>query len=85
MQILRELLQTGGFRLLERVDARCKNIIPGHLVVRLCTIIILRRLGLVWVRWGRSFDLARDLARSECLPSVSLENMTCASLSAWSP
>lgn len=85
MQILIELLQIGCFRLPEGIDASCKNIIPGHLVLGLCKSIIIECLVLCGFRAGHSLDLSRDPARSERFPDVSLGNITCASLSAWSP
>jgi hypothetical protein len=65
--------------------ALCKSIIPDDLLHDLRKSIILSRLGLTGFRLGHSQTVALDLARSECLPAVSLENMTCASVSAWSP
>jgi hypothetical protein len=60
--------------------AICKSIIPDDLLEALRKSIIIGCLGIIGFRLGHSQTAALDLARSEYLPRVSLENMTCASL-----
>ena len=76
MQILIGLRRINDGRLASGIVVSCKNIIPLDLLESLRKNIIIGCLGLTGFRSGHSRGLARDLARSECFPGVSLENMT---------
>ncbi len=85
IKILKELSRIDRNRARKWPCASCKSIIPGYLLCRSRKSIIIGCLELYGFRPAQAFDLARDLAGRECLPGMRLENMTCASLSAWSP
>ena len=85
LKILRWFGRFGRFSSWLPALALCKSIIPDDLLHDLRKSIIIGWLGLTGFRAGHSFDLARDLARSESFCGVSPENMTCASLCTCSP